>query len=96
MAWSPRYPDVQIRLTGKNGNAFLILGTVQKGAPRGGRPQGGDLPDSTRRPPAGTTTISWRPRWLGSTRRDDEEMIFVFRRSHAAIRLPLLGEDRQP
>ena len=33
MSLPPRYPDVQIRLTGKNGNAFLILGTSDRRQP---------------------------------------------------------------
>jgi hypothetical protein len=39
MASSPRYPDVQIRLTGKNGNAFMIIGPVQKALREAGVPK---------------------------------------------------------
>lgn len=27
---SPKYPDVQVQLTGRNGNAFAVLGTVMR------------------------------------------------------------------
>jgi hypothetical protein len=46
MALSQRYPDVQIRLAGKIGNAFLILGTVQKALREAGVPKERS-PDST-------------------------------------------------
>ena len=34
----PRYPDCIVELTGHDGNAFAILGTVQKALRRGGVP----------------------------------------------------------
>ena len=39
MIAAPRYPDVQIRLTDKNGNPFLILGSVQKALREAGVPK---------------------------------------------------------
>jgi hypothetical protein len=39
MIAAPGYPDVQTRLTGKNGNPFLILGTVQKALREAGVPE---------------------------------------------------------
>lgn len=28
--FGPKYPDLEVRLTGRDGNAFVILGIVQK------------------------------------------------------------------
>lgn len=30
----PKYPDVKVKLTGRNGNAFAILGSVQSAMKR--------------------------------------------------------------
>lgn len=35
---APRYPDVTVQLTGTDGNAFAILGTVQRALRRAGCP----------------------------------------------------------
>ena len=32
----PKFPDVEVQLTGEDGNAFLILGRVMKALKRGG------------------------------------------------------------
>jgi hypothetical protein len=36
MSAGPKYPDVEVTLSGIDGNAFSILGAVQKGLRRGG------------------------------------------------------------
>lgn len=33
-----RYPDIEVQLTGEDGNAFAILGAVQRGLRRAGVP----------------------------------------------------------
>jgi hypothetical protein len=33
---SPRFPDIKVRLSGKDGNAFAILGAVKKALREGG------------------------------------------------------------
>jgi hypothetical protein len=35
----PRYPHITVQLTGKNGNAFMILGLCQRAARQAGLPQ---------------------------------------------------------
>jgi hypothetical protein len=35
----PKYPDIQVRLSGQDGNAFAILGAVQRGLRNAGVPQ---------------------------------------------------------
>jgi hypothetical protein len=37
-AVGPKYPDVAVQLSGTDGNAFAILGTVQKALRRAGVP----------------------------------------------------------
>lgn len=34
----PKYPDVEVQLTGEDGNAFAILGRIQKAMHRAGIP----------------------------------------------------------
>lgn len=36
MADGPKFPDVQVQLTGKDGNAFAIIGAVTSALKRGG------------------------------------------------------------
>jgi len=33
---TPKYPDVHVQLTGKDGNAFMILGLCQRAAKKAG------------------------------------------------------------
>ena len=35
----PRYPDIQVQLTGQDGNAFAILGLTTRALRRAGLPQ---------------------------------------------------------
>ena len=35
----PKYPDIEVRLSGRDGNAFAILGAVQKAMRRAGLTQ---------------------------------------------------------
>ena len=32
----PKYPEIEVQLTGRDGNAFSILGAVERGLHRGG------------------------------------------------------------
>ena len=32
----PKFPEIEVQLTGNDGNAFAVLGTVQKALKRGG------------------------------------------------------------
>jgi hypothetical protein len=34
-----KYPDISVKLTGQNGNAFMIIGKVNSALRRGGVPQ---------------------------------------------------------
>lgn len=34
-----RYPDIHVQLTGRDGNAFAVLGAVKTALKRGGAPQ---------------------------------------------------------
>lgn len=36
---TPKYPNITVQLLGRDGNAFAILGRVQKAMRRGGVPQ---------------------------------------------------------
>ena len=36
---APKYPDVRVRLTGKDGNAFAVIGAVTAALKRAGVPQ---------------------------------------------------------
>lgn len=36
---NPKYPDIRVRLTGKDGNAFNLLGLVQQGLRKGKVPK---------------------------------------------------------
>lgn len=35
----PKYPDITVKLTGEDGNAFAIIGAVSKALRRGGQPE---------------------------------------------------------
>lgn len=35
----PKYPNIKVRLTGKDGNAFAVLGKMQKALVKGGAPK---------------------------------------------------------
>ena len=39
MTITPKYPSVTVELSGQDGNAFMILGTVQKALRRAGAPK---------------------------------------------------------
>ena len=38
MRTQPKYPNIEVQLSGVNGNAFMIIGTVQKVMRRNGVP----------------------------------------------------------
>ena len=39
IATGPKYPEISVRLVGEDGNAFAILGNMQKALRRGGVPK---------------------------------------------------------
>lgn len=36
METTPRYPDIEVELTGRDGNAFMVLGLVRRALERSG------------------------------------------------------------
>lgn len=36
MSTEPKYPDIEVTLSGRDGNAFAVLGAVQRGLRNGG------------------------------------------------------------
>lgn len=63
----PKYPNIEVQLTGQDGNAFYIIGTCLQAMRRAGVSPKPNVKHSKSKPPQAIIITSLPPAWNGLT-----------------------------